>query len=127
MKRYKVMAYLLSSGLWNASGPVELETILGHSDAELEAELKNWQTEYDNQFRRFPYRFDWERFNRTGEELTERIRKKLPAGTDIFYEPSDDREFFSPDECCNSELPESAPERLGILQERKRALMYSTP
>ena len=46
------------------------------------------------QLNRLGYDFDWEEFNRQGEEFTARIADKLMPGYSIYYEPSDDREFF---------------------------------
>lgn len=99
MKRYKVMAYIQSSGLWKAFGSIALYQILVSRDQALENDLTEWQALYDSQFKQHPYKFDWDLFNEEGRSLTERIRAKLPPGADVYYEPSDDREFFSPDEC----------------------------
>lgn len=124
MKRYKVMAYVLSSGLWDSFGSISLESVLGVKDAELESELVEWQGLYDRQFKHHPYEFDWNLFNEIGRSLTERIREKLPPHTDVYYEPSDDREFFSPDECNRS--ADTKGNRLDdvALREAKRSLVY---
>lgn len=125
-KRYKVMAYILSSGIWDAFGPITLEKVLGERDRELEAELKRWQSLYDDQFKTYTYGFNWERFNEEGEKLVERIRGKLRSDAEIYYEPSDDREFFSPDECdstCNK--VKSGLNLKTDKLERKRSMLYA--
>ena len=125
MKRFKVMAYVLSSGLWDAFGHIALDCALGFKDGELEKDLREWHQLYDDQFKRYPYDFDWARFNEMGVELTARIKEKLPPGPDIYYEPSDDREFFSPDDCENTHVPGNGSERELSLRERKRSLLYT--
>lgn len=124
MKRYKVMAYVLSSGLWDAFGSITLENILGVKDEELESELAQWQALYDSQFKCHSYEFDWDMFNEHGKSLTERIRAKLPPHTDVYYEPSDDREFFSPDECNGTR--DCVDKRMNemALREKKRTLIH---
>jgi hypothetical protein len=124
MKKYKVMAYILSSGLWDAFGHIELDKLLGFPDEELERDLKNWHTTYDAQFKNYPYDFDWKRFNELGEKLTCRIKSKLPPGEDIYYEPSDDREFFSSDECPGSADAGDARVSELMLREKKRTLIH---
>lgn len=128
-KKYKLMAYILSSGLWDAFGHITLERMLGFKDEDLEADLVNWHSAYDDQFKQYPYDFDWKRFNEIGEELTARIKSKLPTGEDIYYEPSDDREFF-PEEACT---PDRTGQNLGdsrcrefALRSIKRSLLYSS-
>jgi len=124
MKMYKVMAYVLSSGIWDAIGHVKLRDLPGLEDGELERELEDWQSRYDAQFQRCPYEFDWDAFNAEGMLLTERIRAKLPPHSEIYYEPSDDREFFSPNDCfpqCGS--PEESMGEF-TLRERKRSLTH---
>lgn len=130
MKRYKVMAYVLSTGLWDSFGSITLETMLGVKDEELESELAQWQALYDSQFKRHSYEFDWDLFNEMGRALTKRIGEKLPPHTDAYYEPSDDREFFSPDECNGA--GNCGDERMNemALREQKRTLIHmgiSTP
>lgn len=117
-KRYKVMAYILSTGLWDAWGNISLLQVLGRRDAVLERDLKHWQDTYDDQFKSHPYDFDWDEFNRQGQELTARIGAKLLPGYAIYYEPSDDREFFQNDDCDVS-MFQSAPMREHALRERK--------
>ena len=122
-KRFKLMAYILSTGLWDGYGCVSLEQVLAVRDAALEADLKAWQSDYDEQFMRCPHQFDWSAFNTRGQDLADRIQAKLPAGSSIHYEPSDDRDFFSTDQLH----PENGP-RFGemSLRERKRVLLYMT-
>jgi hypothetical protein len=124
MKKYKVMAYILSSGLWDAFGHITLEKVLGFKDEELEADIANWHSTYDDQFKRYPYDFDWKCFNEIGEQLTSRIREKLPPEIDIYYEPSDDREFFTSEE-CEASLG-SGDTRIDelALREKKRTLLH---
>ncbi|WP_168441893.1 hypothetical protein [Pontiella desulfatans] len=124
MKRYKVMAYVLSTGLWDTSGQVRAEDVLGIKDEEFERDLRQWQTLYDGQFKRRPYEFDWELFNELGRSLTERIREKLPPQTEVYYEPSDDREFFSPDECSDSSGSGVEGVNEVTLRERMRSLVH---
>lgn len=124
-KKYKVMAYIMSSGLWDAFGSIDLESMLGSRDEDLSAALKSWQAMYDDQFRKHAYSFDWTEFNRMGEELTRRIRERLPHDAKISYEPSDDREFFNPEDCrpdCTAVPSQQAREM--DLRERKRSLLY---
>lgn len=124
-KKYRVMAYILSSGLWDALGPISLESLLGFKDEELSNALEAWQVMYDDQFRKSTYTFDWSKFNQIGEELTRKIREKLPGDVEIIYEPSDDREFFSPEDCEAADMTETAGRDREIsLRERKRALLY---
>lgn len=125
-RKYKVMAYIMSSGLWDAFGAISLDRLLGFHDEELAERLQQWQDMYDNQFKKTPYDFDWKRFNEIGEELTRRIQEKLPEEADIVYEPSDDREFFSPEDCVPSytSVP-SKKDRELELREKKRSLLYS--
>jgi len=124
MKRYKVMAYILSSGLWDALGSITPEQMLGFRDEALERDLAAWQARYNAQFRRHSYEFDWERFNAEGEALTERIRALLPHNTAVYYEPSDDREFFTPEQCVKD--GDSADPQLNemALREKKRTLLH---
>jgi hypothetical protein len=112
------MAYILSSGLWDALGTITLEQLLGQRDMELERDLKQWQEAYDDQFKCYPYDFDWDTFNEQGRSLTERIRAKLIPGNQIYYEPSDDREFFKFEECDATLLSSSMP-REHCLRKRK--------
>jgi hypothetical protein len=98
-KRYKMMAYILSSGLWDAWGVIRLEQMLGQRHEELERDLKRWQDAYDDQFKLYPYDFNWNEFNRQGIDLASRIGAMLMPGDRIYYEPSDDREFFKHDDC----------------------------
>ena len=122
-KTYKVMAYVLSSGLWDAFGDISLEQVLGFRDEDLEQDLARWQAAYNRQFKRHPHEFDWDRFNETGELLTARIREKLPPDTRVYYEPSDDREFFSPDNCIwDPARKDSFNEH--ALREKKRTLIH---
>jgi hypothetical protein len=124
MMKYKVMAYVLSSGIWDALGCIRLRDVLGYHDDELEQALEQWQALYDGQFRSCPYQFDWDRFNETGRSLTERIRKKLPPHSEVVYEPSDDREFFTPGECMDADG--CAGQRINelALREQKRTLVH---
>lgn len=126
-KRYKVMAYILSSGIWDTFGSVSLETVLGSADSDLEKSLREWQSSYDDQFKHCPYSFNWDRFNELGEKLTRRIRDKLPSHAEIYYEPSDDREFFSLEDCCDQPLGDASTGfgRKNDLLERKRELFYA--
>ena len=119
LKRYKVMAYMLSSGLWDAGGRVALTQILGKRDAVLERDLQHWQDAYDDQFKSYPYDFDWDEFNRQGQELTARIGAKLLPGYSIYYESSDDREFFRNDDCAVTRV-QSGLSREQLLRERNR-------
>lgn len=125
-KQYKVMAYILSTGLWDALGPITLDRVLGYEDPQLVDALKQWQQSYDDQFRAYPYEFDWERFNETGEEITDRIRARLPHDAEICYEPSDDREFFLPEDCFSGVIATDAKIRECDLRTRKREMLYST-
>jgi len=124
-KQYKVMAYILSTGLWDAFGPITLDKVLGHEDPLLVDALKQWQDSYDDQFRAYPYEFDWNRFNETGRRIADRIRAKLPADADICYEPSDDREFFLPEDCRAGAIAMDAKMRECDLRTRKREMLYS--
>ena len=124
MKRYKVMAYILSSGLWDAFGHIKLDILLGFSDEELEKDLADWHATYDAQFKKYPHDFDWKRFNELGEELTSRIKSKLPLGTDVYYEASDDREFFPQEECEGSKNSADARFNELSLREKKRTLIH---
>ena len=122
-KTYKVMAYVLSSGLWDAFGEISLEQVIDCRDEKLEQDLARWQADYNKQFKRHPYEFDWDQFNETGEQLTTRIREKLPPDMGVYYEPSDDREFFSADNYIwdpsrNDSFDEHA------LREKKRTLNH---
>jgi hypothetical protein len=119
------MAYVMSTGLWDSLGNIALAQLPGFDDPALEADLAAWQADYDDQFKRHPYSFDWECFNRTGVALTARIRPYLPHGADIYYEPSDDREFFSPADCQPGHGHETARDRALSLRERKRSLLHS--
>lgn len=127
MKKIKVMAYVMSSGLWDSLGPVSLEKTLGFKDPELENDLNTWHASYDDQFKRYPYDFDWAAFNKTGKELTARIKVHLPPDVQIVYEPSDDREFFSEEDCKYSHSHACTRQRELSLRERKRSLLYQTP
>lgn len=122
MKTYKVMAYVKSTGLWDAFGHISLEALLGYKNRKLEASLQQWHAAYDDQFKQYPYDFDWKQFNAIGKELTSRIKTHLPPGTDVYYEPSDDREFFSRKDCTSQQ---NTRDRELSLRERKRALLYS--
>ena len=123
-KRYKMVAHILSSGLWDSWGNVTLQQMQGERDEALDRDLQRWQDAYDDQFKCYPYDFDWGEFNRQGEEFTARIAEKLMPGYSIYYEPSDDREFFKHDDCdvtmFRSGLPrEQAPRerKLAVLSE----------
>jgi len=122
-KTYKVMAYVLSSGLWDAFGHISLEQVLGCRDEVLEQDIARWQAAYDQQFKRCPYEFDWDGFNRIGEELTSRIRDQLPPGAKVYYEPSDDREFFQPEQCTRGSISKSGFDE-AALREKKRTLIH---
>jgi len=124
-KRYKVMAYILSTGLWDAFGPITLDKVLGHDDSQLEDALKQWQDSYNNQFKAYPHEFDWDQFNETGENITDCIRARLPADAEICYEPSDDREFFLPEDCCSGTIATDSKIRECDLRTRKRDMLYS--
>ena len=119
------MAYILSSGVWDVFGPITLDKVLGHDDPVLASALQQWQAEYDDQFKTCPYEFDWQRFNATGVGLTSRIRDQLPVDAEIHYEPSDDREFFKPGDCCAVGSAGNTHVREQDLRARKRALLYS--
>lgn len=124
-KKFKVMAYIMSSGLWDAFGSISLEQLLGFRDEKLAVRLQDWQDMYDDQFKRNPYSFDWKRFNEIGEELTRCLKEKLPEQAEIVYEPSDDRDFFSPEDCkAVHGIVTSLNDREIDLRERKRALLY---
>ncbi len=112
------MAYILSTGLWDSLGNIALEQLLGQRDPALERDLKQWQEAYDDQFKCYPYDFDWDQFNEQGQKLTERIRAKLKPGDQIYYEPSDDREFFKFEECDATLFCSSMP-REHALRKRK--------
>lgn len=124
-KTFKVMAYVLSTGIWDGFGCVRLDQVIDGTDPDLEAEMNAWQAQYDRQFMRYPYDFDWDGFNHRGEELTARIQDRLPPDTVIYYEPSDDREFFTSDEYKRAE---ERGEQAGLyelaLRERKRSLLH---
>jgi hypothetical protein len=124
-KQYKVMAYILSTGLWDAFGPITLESVLGHEDPVLADALKQWQDSYDDQFKAYPYAFDWKEFNETGEKIANRIRAKLPADAEVCYEPSDDREFFLPRDCFSGETAVDRERRECDLRARKRSMLYT--
>lgn len=121
-KRYKMMAYILSSGLWDAWGVISLEQILDRKHEKLERDLKLWQDAYDDQFKRYPYEFDWDEFNQQGKDLARRIETLLMPGEKIYYEPSDDREFFKHDDCDVSMVRSNLP-REQSLRERKLAVL----
>ena len=125
-KQYKVMAYILSTGLWDAFGPIALDKVLGHDDPLLADALKQWQDCYNNQFKAYPYEFDWKRFNETGAKIVARIRDNLPGDAEICYETSDDREFFLPEDCCSGERPADENMRECDLRARKRAMLSSS-
>jgi hypothetical protein len=124
-KHYKMMAYILSTGLWDAFGPITLDKILGYSDPLLEEALQQWQDCYNAQFKTCPYEFDWTLFNKTGKKIADRIRAKLPVDEEICYEASDDREFFLPEDCCHGPLAVNDTMRECDLRARKRAMLYS--
>ena len=125
-KKYKVMAYILSTGLWDAFGPITLDKVLGQDDPQLREALKQWQDSYDDQFKAYPYEFDWEQFNAIGKNISDRIRDMLPAHVEICYEPSDDREFFLPEDCCGGATAADAKMRECDLRTRKREILYSS-
>ena len=124
-KQYKVMAYILSTGLWDAFGPITLDKVLGHDYPALADELKQWQDCYNEQFKAYPYEFDWEKFNETGETITDRIRAKVSEDTEICYEASDDREFFLPEDCSSGSCAADGNMHECDLRARKRAMLYS--
>lgn len=119
MKHYKVMAYAKSTGLWDTFTDIALDTLLGQNNSDLEAALKHWHDAYDDQFKQYPFDFDWQRFNAIGTELTKRIQSRLPPGSTVYYEPSDDREFFNREDCFDfgADIPSS--ERTSMLRARK--------
>ena len=119
------MAYILSTGLWDAFGPIALDRVLGHDDPLLADALKQWQDCYNDQFKTCPFEFDWTQFNETGEKIAERIRDKLSADAEICYEPSDDREFFLPEDCCTGEQAADENIRECDLRSRKRDVLAS--
>jgi len=125
-KQYKVMAYILSTGLWDAFGPIALDKVLGHDDPLLADALMQWQDCYNNQFKAYPYEFDWQRFNETGAKIADRIRERLQDDAEICYETSDDREFFLPEDCCSGERPADGNMRECDLRARKRAMLSSS-
>ena len=124
-KQYKVMAYILSTGLWDAFGPIAMDKVLGHDDPLLADALKQWQDSYNDQFKAYPYEFDWKQFNEAGEKIAERIRAKLSDDAEICYEPSDDREFFLREDCCPGERAADENMRECDLRARKRAMLYT--
>ena len=126
-KQYKVMAYILSTGLWDAFGPITLDKVLGHDDPDLADALKQWQDRYDDQFKAHPYDFDWEQFNETGAQIADRIRARLPTDAEICYEPSDDREFFLPEDCTSGGPSADGNVRECDLRARKRSMLYNIP
>lgn len=69
-----------------------------------------------------PMDFDWDEFTRQGEGLTARIEDKLMQGYSIYYEPSDDREFFKHDD-CDVTMFRSDLSREQALRERKLAVV----
>lgn len=119
------MAYILSTGLWDSFGPITLDKVLGCDDPLLADALKQWQDCYNDQFKVCPYEFDWKQFNATGEKIAARIREKLPDDSEICYEPSDDREFFLPEDCCSGGHAADAHIRECDLRARKRAMLCS--
>lgn len=124
-KQYKVMAYILSTGLWDAFGPISLDKVLGQEDPLLANALKQWQDSYDDQFKAYPYAFDWKQFNEAGETIADRIRARLPDDAEICYEPSDDREFFLPEDCRSGELAADVNIRECDLRARKRSMLHT--
>ena len=124
-KQYKVMAYILSTGLWDAFGPITLDKVLGQDDPLLADALKQWQDCYNEQFKAYPYEFDWKRFNETGEKIAGRIRDGLSDGAEICYEASDDREFFLPEDCSPGEGASGGNMHECDLRARKRAMLCS--
>jgi hypothetical protein len=120
------MAYILSTGLWDAFGPIALDKVLGQEDPLLADILKQWQKRYDDQFKAYPYAFDWQQFNDAGEKIANRIRSRLPADAEICYEPSDDREFFLPEDCSSGELAEDGNMRECDLRARKKAMLSTS-
>ncbi|MDF7824661.1 hypothetical protein P4B35_11605 [Pontiellaceae bacterium B12227] len=102
MAKCKVMAFHRSTGLWNRHIQVRLEQIIGCRDEKLETELAEWQALYDDQFRKYPYEFDWQAFNRHGRELTAKIQAMALPCTELYYVESDDRDFFNPEGCRSS-------------------------
>lgn len=124
-QQYKVMAYILSTGLWDAFGPITLDKVLGSDDPLLADALQQWQDCYNEQFKAYPYEFDWKQFNETGAKITDRIRDKLTDDAEICYETSDDREFFLPGDCCYGERAAGGNMRECDLRARKRAMLHS--
>ncbi|MDH3982007.1 MAG: hypothetical protein OES84_03805, partial [Kiritimatiellaceae bacterium] len=53
-------------------------------------------------FRKYPYEFDWEAFNRRGRELSAKIQACDPENIEIHYVESDDRDFFNPEDYSSS-------------------------
>lgn len=120
------MAYILSTGLWDAFGPITLDKVLDQDDLLLADTLKQWQECYNDQFKAYPYEFDWKQFNEIGEKIADRIRGKLKDDAEICYETSDDREFFLPEDCCSGERPVDGNMRECDLRARKRAMLSSS-
>ena len=99
-KKYKIMAYHRSSGVWDSCKQIKLRSLIGTANKELEEKLATWQADYDAQFRRFTYEFDWDTFNQQGRELTSRIQDTIEHDLLIYYVESDDRDFFNPEDCA---------------------------
>lgn len=54
-KRYKMVAHILSSGLWDSWGNVTLQQMQGERDEALDRDLQRWQDAYDDHFKCYPY------------------------------------------------------------------------
>lgn len=95
-KEIKLMAFPQSTGLWERFRQVGLNEVMRRMDGELESELVAWQAAYDDQFRKYPFSFDWDAFNGRGRELAARIQAALPDHIQIQYVESDDRSAVLP-------------------------------
>ena len=117
------MAHVLSTGLWDALGSIQRKDVVEYPVVALEEDFAHCQSLCDTQFQHHPHGFDWDRFNETGRAMSERMRAKLPLDTASYYESSDDRELFSPQECCRWYTPHRRSNELA-LRERKRTLIH---
>ncbi len=102
-KKFKVMAYHRSTGVWDCCKQIRLRSILESGNEGLTEELSAWQAAYDAQFRKYTYEFDWDAFNQQGRDLTAKIQSVAPHDAEIYYVESDDRDFFNPEDCTCSE------------------------
>lgn len=98
-QKFKVMAYHHSTGFWNHCRQVSLNSVIEYVSESLSDALAAWQADYDAQFRKFTYEFDWDTFNKRGYDLAEHIQELAPDNALVYYVESDDRDFFNPEDC----------------------------